>query len=133
LVASVALVAATSAISILESQNHSIAMTLDQLRARVNALGGNPAPIVVLDDAGKIAWWAYLPEDLVVTDSHIDIDNAHVFEIVLDKTWKEKAVQTVDVTLASRYFERIADHVVAISSKVSYLTTADWSDNDLDD
>lgn len=51
---------------------------------RVLPLGGNPAPIVVLDDAGKIAWWAYLPEDLVVTDSHIDIDNAHVDVLVAD-------------------------------------------------
>jgi phosphate transport system protein len=37
------------------------------------------------------------------------------------------------VTLASRYLERIADHVVEISSKVSYLTTGEWSDADLDD
>jgi phosphate transport system protein len=42
-------------------------------------------------------------------------------------------VYTVDVTLASRYLERFADHVVDISSKVSYLTTADWSDSDTDD
>jgi phosphate transport system protein len=42
-------------------------------------------------------------------------------------------VYTVDVTLASRYLERFADHVVDISSKVSYLTTGDWSDADLEE
>jgi phosphate transport system protein len=35
---------------------------------------------------------------------------------------------TVDVTLASRYFERFADHVVDISSKVSFLQTGEWQD-----
>ena len=39
---------------------------------------------------------------------------------------------TVDVTLASRYFERFADHVVDISSKVSYLTTGEWHESDPD-
>jgi phosphate transport system protein len=34
------------------------------------------------------------------------------------------------VTLASRYHERFADHVVDISSKVSYLTTGDWADTE---
>jgi phosphate transport system protein len=33
---------------------------------------------------------------------------------------------TVDVTLASRYFERFADHVVDISAKVSFLQTGEW-------
>jgi len=74
-----------------------------------------------------------LARSIQAADERVDELHREVFEIVLDKTWKEKAVQTVDVTLASRYFERIADHVVDISSKVSYLTTADWSDNDLDD
>jgi phosphate transport system protein len=37
---------------------------------------------------------------------------------------------TVDVTLASRYHERFADHVVDISSKVSYLTTGAWNDQE---
>jgi phosphate transport system protein len=39
----------------------------------------------------------------------------------------------LNLMVISKSIERIADHVVDISSKVSYLTTADWSDNDLDD
>ena len=49
-----------------------------------------------------------------------------MFDVVLADDWKENAMFTVDVTLASRYFERFADHVVDISSKVSYLTTGEW-------
>jgi phosphate transport system protein len=36
----------------------------------------------------------------------------------------------VDVTLASRYHERFADHVVDISTKVAYLSTGEWNDLD---
>ena len=51
-----------------------------------------------------------------------------VFDLVLSPDWKENAIHTVDVTLASRYHERFADHVVDISSKVAYLTTGEWSE-----
>ena len=53
-----------------------------------------------------------------------------MFDVVLGDEWAENAMFTVDVTLASRYLERFADHVVDISSKVSDLTTGDWSDAD---
>ena len=74
-----------------------------------------------------------LARSIQAADARVDELHREVFEVVLDKSWKEKAVHTVDVTLASRYLERIADHVVEISSKVSYLTTGEWSEADLDD
>ena len=74
-----------------------------------------------------------LARSIQAADERVDELHREVFEIVLDKSWKEKAMHTVDVTLASRYLERIADHVVEISSKVSYLTTGEWSDADLED
>jgi hypothetical protein len=33
-------------------------------------------------------------------------------------------------SLASRYHERFADHVVDISAKVSYLTTGTWNETE---
>ena len=65
-----------------------------------------------------------------IRDVDDDIDELHVsvFEKVLGDSWKGEATATVDATLASRYHERFADHVVDISSKVSYLTTGEWSD-----
>ena len=74
-----------------------------------------------------------LARSIQAADERVDELHREVFEVVLDKKWKETPVNTVDVTLASRYFERIADHVVDISSKVSYLSTGDWSDADLED
>jgi phosphate transport system protein len=61
-------------------------------------------------------------------DERVDELHRGVFETVLSDAWKENAMFTVDVTLASRYHERFADHVVDISAKVSYLTTGEWSE-----
>lgn len=61
-------------------------------------------------------------------DERVDELHRQVFDTVLGDDWKENAVFTVDVTLASRYHERFADHVVDISSKLSYLTTGEWND-----
>jgi phosphate transport system protein len=63
-------------------------------------------------------------------DERVDELHRHVFDVVLADDWKENAMFTVDVTLASRYFERFADHVVDISSKVSYLTTGEWHESE---
>lgn len=63
-------------------------------------------------------------------DERVDQLHRHVFEVVLGEDWKENAMYTVDVTLASRYHERFADHVVDISSKISYLTTGEWVDHE---
>ena len=63
-------------------------------------------------------------------DARVDELHRSVFDVVLADTWKENAMFSVDVTLASRYFERFADHVVDISSKVSYLTTGEWHETE---
>ena len=63
-------------------------------------------------------------------DERVDELHRHIFDVVLSDDWKENAMFTVDVTLASRYFERFADHVVDISAKVSYLTTGEWHETE---
>ena len=69
-----------------------------------------------------------LAKQIQAEDERVDELHRQVFDIVLSDSWKENAMFTVDVTLASRYHERFADHVVDISSKVSYLTTGAWND-----
>lgn len=74
-----------------------------------------------------------LARKIQAEDERVDELHRQVFDVVLSDDWSENATNTVDVTLASRYLERFADHVVVISSKVSYLTTGDWSDSESDD
>jgi phosphate transport system protein len=69
-----------------------------------------------------------LAREIQAEDARVDELHRHIFSVVLADDWKENAMYTVDVTLASRYHERFADHVVDISSKVSYLTTGEWSE-----
>ena len=69
-----------------------------------------------------------LARQIQAEDARVDELHRSVFDVVLGDDWKENAMYTVDVTLASRYFERFADHVVDISTKVSYLTTGEWND-----
>jgi len=71
-----------------------------------------------------------LAKQIQAEDERVDELHRTVFEIVLSDEWKENAMYTVDVTLASRYHERFADHVVDISSKVSYLTTGEWNETE---
>jgi phosphate transport system protein len=67
-----------------------------------------------------------LAREIQARDEAVDLLHRKVFDVVLAPTWSENAMYTVDVTLASRYFERFADHVVDISSKVSFLQTGEW-------
>jgi phosphate transport system protein len=69
-----------------------------------------------------------LARSIQAEDARVDELHRLVFELVLGDKWKENAIYTVDVTLASRYHERFADHVVDISAKVAYLTTGEWSE-----
>ncbi|MEN9715520.1 MAG: hypothetical protein RJA35_987 [Actinomycetota bacterium] len=71
-----------------------------------------------------------LARQIQAEDARVDELHRHIFQVVLGDDWKENAMYTVDVTLASRYHERFADHVVDISTKVSYLTTGEWSELD---
>jgi len=71
-----------------------------------------------------------LAREIQAEDARVDELHRHVFSVVLGEGWTENAMYTVDVTLASRYFERFADHVVDISTKVSYLTTGEWHELD---
>ena len=71
-----------------------------------------------------------LAKEIQAEDERVDELHRKVFDVVLADDWEENAMFTVDVTLASRYHERFADHVVDISSKVSYLTTGSWNDSE---
>ena len=67
-----------------------------------------------------------LIEELRNADDRVDELHLKVFDAVLGERWKGEAVNTVDVTLASRYHERFADHAISIAKKVRYLQEGEW-------
>lgn len=60
-------------------------------------------------------------------DDKIDALHLSVFSKVLDQAWGGTSMDTVDATLASRYYERFSDHAISIARKVKYLSTGEWA------
>lgn len=60
-------------------------------------------------------------------DDKIDALHLSVFNKVLDQAWGGTSMDTVDATLASRYYERFSDHAISIARKVKYLSTGEWA------
>lgn len=67
-----------------------------------------------------------LSKDIYACNTRINELHASVFKAIADPGWSVSAVTTVDLTLASRYFERFADHGVSVTRKVNYLVTGEW-------
>lgn len=63
-----------------------------------------------------------------ISAANVQVNELHagVFRAVAAEDWNESAPTTVDVTLASRYYERFADHGVSVARKVTYLVTGEW-------
>ena len=67
-----------------------------------------------------------LSNEINAANARVNELHASVFRTVASESWKESAPTTVDVTLASRYYERFADHGVSVARKVTYLVTGEW-------
>ncbi len=67
-----------------------------------------------------------LTNEISAANARVNELHAGVFRAVAAEDWNENAPTTVDVTLASRYYERFADHGVSVARKVTYLVTGEW-------
>ena len=67
-----------------------------------------------------------LSKDIYAHNARINELHVSVFKSIASPDWNVSPVTTVDLTLASRYFERFADHGVSVTRKVSYLVTGEW-------
>ena len=64
-----------------------------------------------------------LAQQLLADDEAVDSLHRHLFQILLQERHDFPVEGVVDVTLVGRYYERLADHAVAVSRAVSYLIT----------
>ena len=60
---------------------------------------------------------------LAEIDDEVDALRRHTFQILFAKDWSHGIEPAVDTALIGRYYERFADHAVAIARQVSFLTT----------
>ncbi|MCG2622949.1 phosphate signaling complex protein PhoU [Arthrobacter sp. I2-34] len=67
-----------------------------------------------------------LANEINAHNARVNELHAGVFTAIASPDWAASAPTTVDVSLASRYFERFADHGVSVARKVTYLVTGEW-------
>ncbi|SEL27681.1 phosphate signaling complex protein PhoU [Streptacidiphilus jiangxiensis] len=59
------------------------------------------------------------------------MDDLHraLFRQLMDDRWQHSVEDAVDVALAGRFYERFADHAVAVAERVVYLVTGSYPDS----
>jgi len=67
-----------------------------------------------------------LAHELIRQDDVVDGLHRRVFDELLGPVWSGRAEDIVDLTLASRYFERFGDQAVGAAKKMLYLATGEW-------
>ncbi|NLT31099.1 MAG: phosphate signaling complex protein PhoU [Propionibacterium sp.] len=69
-------------------------------------------------------------QELAAQDTEMDTLRRTQFRILLGEDWSHGVEAAVDVALLGRYYERIADHTVAISRQVIYVVTGESPDGE---
>lgn len=97
----------------------------DHLRPTVAEMGESAAAI--LHKAGVVfaAQDAALAQELERDDDHIDDLHRELLRQIIAGTGSDLVETTVDLTLCGRFYERFADHAVAIANQVVYLSTGE--------
>ena len=63
-------------------------------------------------------------------DHEIDHLRRDHFGVLLDESWSGSVEQAIDVALLGRYFERFADHAVAVARRVIYIITGQFPEGE---
>ena len=60
---------------------------------------------------------------LETDDDAMDDLHRHMFTVLMDPTWSHGVGPAVDITLLARFYERYADHAVAVARRIVYVVT----------
>ncbi|MCE3555503.1 phosphate signaling complex protein PhoU [Pseudonocardia sp. RS11V-5] len=61
--------------------------------------------------------------ELESDDDAMDDLHKHMFTVLMDRNWTHGVEAAVDVTLLARFYERYADHAVAVARRIVYVVT----------
>ncbi|MBK6018685.1 phosphate signaling complex protein PhoU [Streptomyces sp. MBT53] len=98
---------------------HRTILEMGQLSQRLMAQAAEVIITKDLDDALQ------LERD----DDRMDELHRLLFHHLLDDRWNHGVETAVDVTLIGRYYERFADHAVAVAKRVVFLVTGEHPDD----
>lgn len=85
-------------------------------------MGNNVRDVLLSGDPKKAA---RLDEE----DDEMDDLHRHLFRVLMDHEWKHGVAAAVDVTLLGRFYERFADHAVAVGRRVIFQATGELPDD----
>jgi phosphate transport system protein len=60
---------------------------------------------------------------LEIDDDAMDDLHRHLFTVLMDRDWTHGVAPAVDITLLGRFYERYADHAVAVARRIVYVIT----------
>lgn len=60
---------------------------------------------------------------LEADDDAMDDLHRHMFTVLVDRAWSHGVGTAVDITLLARFYERYADHAVAVARRTVYVVT----------
>ena len=60
---------------------------------------------------------------LEIDDDAMDDLHRHMFTVLMDRRWTHGVACAVDATLLARFYERYADHAVAVARRIVYVVT----------
>ena len=60
---------------------------------------------------------------LETDDDAMDDLHRHMFTVLMDRNWSHGVGPAVDITLLARFYERYADHAVAVARRIVYVVT----------
>ena len=66
--------------------------------------------------------------EIEADDDAMDDLHRHLFTMLLNPTWPHGIGPAIDITLISRFYERYADHAVALARQVVYMVTGQMPD-----
>jgi phosphate transport system protein len=61
--------------------------------------------------------------ELESDDDAVDDLHRHMFTVLMSPTWSHGVAPAVDITLLARFYERYADHAVAVARRIVYVVT----------
>jgi phosphate transport system protein len=61
--------------------------------------------------------------ELESDDDAVDDLHRHMFTVLMDHNWRHGVGPAVDITLLARFYERYADHAVAVARRIVYIVT----------
>lgn len=61
--------------------------------------------------------------ELETDDDAMDDLHQHMFSVLMDRNWAHGIEAAVDITLLARFYERYADHAVAVARRIVYVVT----------